>query len=602
MPSSPGPQAALSLNLIEFGLTAIAVALAFAWPSIGAPAFARVERGFAALARRRTLAVCVTGATALALRLAILPFCPIPLPFVPDDFSFLLAADTFLHGRLANPTPAMWIHFESIHIDMQPTYGSMYFPAQGLALAAGKVLFGHPWFALVLLSALMCAAVCWCLQAWLPPQWALLGGMLCVLRLALFSYWTNSYHAAGSIAALGGALVLGALPRFLKRPGVGLGLLMGLGIGILGITRPYEGMLLCLPVLVAMIRWYLRSENRPPFAGLAARMAPGLLVVAAAGAWLGYYDKQAFGKATTLPYTVNRATYAIAPYYVWQSPKPEPNYHHWSLRRFYHHNELDAFNRIHSLTGFIPQTLIKFIRGVFFFTGFALLPPLVLLWRALRDLRIRFITIALAVLCAGLLIENFMLAHYLAPFTAAIYALGLQCMRHLRVARPGGKPVGMAMLRLLVLLCVVLGGLRLFDRQLHFPIHESPPTEWNATWLGPDQYGQDRANFERQLEQLPGQQLVLVRYTPDHDPLREWVYNGADIDGSKVVWAREMENADNLELFRYYRDRKVWLAEPDASPARLTPYRMPDEASSALNLPSLDQVARDNSGTGSKNP
>jgi hypothetical protein len=52
----------------------------------------------------------------------------------------------------------------------------------------------------------------------------------------------------------------------------------------------------------------------------------------------------------------------------------------------------------------------------------------------------------------------------------------------------------------------------------------------------------------------------------------EWVYNRADIDGSKVVWAREMDAADNLELTQYYRGRRVWLVEPDAIPARISPY------------------------------
>ena len=104
-----------------------------------------------------------------------LPWFPIPLPFVPDDFSFLLGADTFAHGRLTNPTPVMWVHFETIHVDMLPTYMSMYFPGQALLLAAGKVLLGNPWFGVLVSGALMCAGLCWMLQAWLPPGWALLG-------------------------------------------------------------------------------------------------------------------------------------------------------------------------------------------------------------------------------------------------------------------------------------------------------------------------------------------------------------------------------------------------------------------------------------------
>ncbi len=159
--------------------------------------------------------LCV-GLSVIVLRLAILPLFPVPLPFVPDDFSFLLASDTFAHGRLANPTPAMWTHFESIHITMQPTYQSMYFPGRGWFSPPAQSFSGIPWFGLLIVSALMCAALCWMLQAWLPPNWALLGGFLAVLRLGVFSYWTNTYHAAGSLAALGGALILGALPRLMR--------------------------------------------------------------------------------------------------------------------------------------------------------------------------------------------------------------------------------------------------------------------------------------------------------------------------------------------------------------------------------------------------
>ena len=78
--------------------------------------------------------------------------------------------------------------------------------------------------------------------------------------------------------------------------------------------------------------------------------------------------------------------------------------------------------------------------------------------------------------------------------------------------------------------------------------------------------------LSRGLEGLPGGQLAIVRYGRDHNPQDEWVYNRVDIDGSKVVWAREMDAEDNLELIHYYPNRRVWLMEPDAIPARIEPY------------------------------
>src|ERR1017187_9712358 len=101
--------------LLEGGLSAIAFAVAFAGPRLGNSFFVRIERTFGRLAHRQGLAVAFVGIATFLIRLALLPFCKMPLPFAPDDFSFLLAADTFAHGRLANPTPAMWIHFETIH-------------------------------------------------------------------------------------------------------------------------------------------------------------------------------------------------------------------------------------------------------------------------------------------------------------------------------------------------------------------------------------------------------------------------------------------------------------------------------------------------------
>jgi hypothetical protein len=570
------PPPSLSLMEFEAALTAIAVGASFAWPKLAARFFAFLAAHFGRLARKPVLSLFVVGLTPLLIRLALLPIHPIPMPFAPDDFSNLLAADTFAHGRLANPTPVMWVHFETIYVDVVPTYTSMYMPAQGLVMAAGKVLFGQPWFGVVISGAFMCAALCWMLQAWLPPSWALLGGFLAVMRIALFSYWTNTYHTAGPICAIGGALVLGALPRFKKTAQARYLSVMASGAVILAISRPYEGLLLCLPALIALLVWLIKTR-RIPVRTLLLRATPALALLIAGIGWLGYYDYRAFGSPLTLPYTIHRATYATAPYYIWQQARPEPHYRHAEMRRFYKLNELDEYNRNHSVSGFFTMTIVKALRGIYFFTGVALLPPLFLLPWALRDRHIRFLVISLVVLAAGMAVEILLFPHYLAPFTAAFYAVGLQAMRHLYHCRPGGQPVGRAMTQWIIAVCVLMAVMRPFNKQLNSPVPERPVSTWICNWFGPDHFVTQRSIVARQLEQTPGDQLAIVRYSPDHDPIDEWVHNAADIDASRIIWARAMDPASDLELIRYYNQRKAWLVQPDSPSEQIVPYPLPQQ-------------------------
>jgi len=76
----------------------------------------------------------------------------------------------------------------------------------------------------------------------------------------------------------------------------------------------------------------------------------------------------------------------------------------------------------------------------------------------------------------------------------------------------------------------------------------------------------------QQLASLPGKLLVFVRYYPQHIFQEEWVYNRADVDASRVVWARDLGADENEKLRAYYKDRSVWLLEPDFRPPRLRPY------------------------------
>jgi hypothetical protein len=68
-----------------------------------------------------------------------------------------------------------------------------------------------------------------------------------------------------------------------------------------------------------------------------------------------------------------------------------------------------------------------------------------------------------------------------------------------------------------------------------------------------------------------------VRYSDDHNIHDEWVYNGADIDGAKVIWARELGEEQNAKLFAYFKDRQIWLVEPDVDNTEIRPYTPPPD-------------------------
>jgi hypothetical protein len=205
---------------------------------------------------------------------------------------------------------------------------------------------------------------------------------------------------------------------------------------------------------------------------------------------------------------------------------------------------------------------------VFFFFGFALLPPLCCLPRVLRDRRMRFVLFATASLAVGLAVNFYLFPHYAAPGTALVYILLLQCMRHLRVWRPEGRPVGLFLVRAIPVVCVLLCGIRIWSGPLGVSVDR-----WPAMWYGTPPLGLPRAQTCSTLSRHEGNQLAIVRYAPNHDPLDEWVYNKADIDTARIVWAREMDSKSNAELIAYFQERNVWLVEPDFDPPRISGYQ-----------------------------
>lgn len=558
----------------EAGAVLICIFIGFWKPGWGAKKFERAERAFLRVSRRPRQAIVLAGILPVLIRLALLPVLPPERPKVADEFGHLLIADTFASGRVANPPHPMWRHFESLYVLQQPTYTSIYPFAQGLLLAVAEMLRVPPWLAVYASVGAMCAVICWMLQGWLPTPWALLGALLAITRFTILTYWMNTYWG-GALPAIGGALVVGALPRILRFHRVRYTLPLGIGLAILAQSRPFEGFLLSLPVAAVLLAW-LATARRVSWNPRVKILVSLLCAAAAIFGITAFYNWRVTGNPLLLPYQLHQRIYGTPQSFFWSTPVYEaPGLHrhkdivdnfHWQLR---------AYVKQSSWAGLADQFLTKSNLFWSFYFEPLLTLPLLFLPFAMKERWTRFLVCTAMFVLLGIAMYPFFYFHYAAPICAITLFAVLQGMRRLRAFEWRAKPVGRFLFHS-TLACSFAGFLISAVARAMIPaalVVASTP----------------RSEILDRLRERGGKHLVLVRYNSKHSFHAGDVHNAADIDKSDVVWARELDSASNEKLLYYYARRKVWLFEPDEDPPRFVPvdradlYNSPPSISAILN-------------------
>ncbi len=502
------------------------------------------------------------------------------VPQIQDEYSYLLAADTYSSGRLTNPSHDLWPYFETVHVIGEPTYQSKYPPGQGMAIAVGQILFGSALVGVWLSFALACATVCWMLQAWLPTRWALLGGLAAAFNVGNLRFWGGTYMG-GAVAMFGGALLFGALARGVRDPRPKYGFLMAAGLLTLAFSRPFEGLVASLPAGLALLVWLLRQKEFPAGRVWKGFVVPLVLTLALGGVWGLYYNYRVTGDPLTLPYQVYLERHGNDAFF---DPDSQPV----------------SRKRVENVR---DQIIKRFDRQFIHHIGgeryYAILILVALRWL----LKSRWASLALVTVVFTIFTTAFTrgaVPHYSAPVAGLAIGLVVHSLA-IVVGWFRWRLAGAAFLAGFLAL-FLYNNHRHFLRELGYwetrqerTFSARPPTV-PIPDVGDYTKVAERQEWERfsrwamiarphYVEALGGddeRHLVVVRYAENSNRHREWVYNRADIDGSKVVWARWLEDKPIWPLLAHYPDRRVWLIEPERDPWALNPF--PEDSRTTWNL------------------
>ena len=364
------------------------------------------------------------------------------------------------------------------------------------------------------------------------PQWAFLGGLLIAFRLGIGSYWNQSYWG-GSIAAIGGALVYGAVRRLtvVDKPRLRDAVLLGLGLLVLANSRPFEGMLVSLPAAWILMRWFFRlplADKKPAVTKVVLPIF-AILVVTVMG--VAYYNWRVTGDPLKMPHLHYKEIYERPSEFVW-ARHPGTMSQHVAVERN-EAGEETAWWRLGLRNGWHRIWLVLFL-----VLSPALAVPLLFgLW-ALRDRALVPLLVACVLVLLGHFASDQFYPHYSAPLTAPIWTLAMVVLAKAHDWRWRQQPVGagLGLVAIGLILVSFLVQIPAFRPDADAPIRR-------------------RLDYQQELAERPGRHLVLGQRNVIYN------YNPADIRGADVLWAADTGTDENRRLIELFPDYEVWWLE-----------------------------------------
>ena len=584
-------------DLVEGVLAFLLICYGYYLPQIGRKFILGFPVSLAPLYRRPALLILAAALTPVLLRLALLPFLPAPSPAVMEEFNNLLQAHTYAEGRLSNPVHPLAVLLQAPQVIQWPHYMSTRPPLAGLFLYLGQVLFGSPFFGNLLSVGLTSAALCWMLLEWLPRRWAATGTVIVILGFCVFGYWVNSYWCPAP-NVLGAAILLALVPRIERQPQLWHAAFFIPAMALLAGIRPYENGVYTATVLL----WIGIRFLQPPRRAMLGRAillfalpvcAGGILI----GGGLAWYNLMTTGNPAVMPYSIWRQAQCFVPPFLWQALSTQPiafldhglaQFAAWEVEivRPLKQGQLVAAIAIFSrqiitlrdqlgpmlllpLLCWSPRWFAARPKGHWFIAAVAVvlgllfaswlyfgLPlKLLLLFVLYKRWRNPGERLPIVLIAAGLLatsVSSFYMTIYFSVFLPPLILLAVGGLRYLTLWNPrrGAGVAGM-----LVLGIFLFTGLQAFSR-----VSSNGMAGVSMSRVDEEPV-RDRGMLLNLVEQEKGRQLVLVRNLVIDEPIHELIWNDADVDRQRIVWARDLKAEWSAAAIRYFQPSKVWLVE-----------------------------------------